>query len=512
MPWRWTRQVAVAEFDLAFALPDELVGGGSRLVLEGLSWRATVTVNGTELPSVEGWEAPVRVPVGAYLLAGDNLLHVRIEAPVEAIPKALVGGAREALRPLATPPRLELMPALHVEAVELRLRDGQVSASVMATGGASVELLVARDGEVLQRLGTAALVDGSAELGPVAWRQAVWGPREAAGLYQVVALLRDEEGRVLDRAAQVTGVRELLIAERTLVLNQEPTLLLGPMLDPYRGADLAFEVLGELGLNLVNVHGYPLTAETLERADELGVGVGVTPRCDGQHKLSERDDWRYRKRLRVADERLLAGASGHPSLVAWVHEGPWLSSPLRYRRAGTDAVVVGVDLPGVSGSLDGVRGREPPLWLVELAAPMDGHLASQDLMASYLALLDQGVLGGVAMGVPEQGDVEGLLSVMRTLPEHVSLLAPVDDRRAHARVAVRGTPRSTVWLEGGWADPVGAVLDRHGEGLLTTWYEGEAVLVAGGSRAELAVSAGTWSRRQWRGEVTEVVLAVGAAP
>ena len=86
-----------------FQLPEDLIGHGSVLVLEGLSWTATVTVNGQDLSPVTGGPNPVEVPLGPHLVPGENVISLVISGPADA--QTLLVGHTEPAAMLASSPR-----------------------------------------------------------------------------------------------------------------------------------------------------------------------------------------------------------------------------------------------------------------------------------------------------------------------------------------------------------------------------------------------------------------------
>ena len=129
----WTRSRGAAgplRLSGRFVLPEDRLGAGSVLELEGLWWTAAVTLNGVALPPVTGGNATVRLPVGEALKPGENELLIEISPPTTEMPIETGGGLSSSGFPadqptLQAPPRLVLRPAAHVDWLAVGAQDGK---------------------------------------------------------------------------------------------------------------------------------------------------------------------------------------------------------------------------------------------------------------------------------------------------------------------------------------------------------------------------------------------------
>ncbi len=330
-PWTQSRGSAgPLRLSGRFILPEDRVGAGSVLELEGLWWTAAVTLNGVELPPVTGGNATVRLPLGAALKAGENELLIEISPPTAEMPIQTGGGLSSSGFPADQPtlqaaPRLVLRPSAHVDWLAVGAQDGPAAGPISgAAGGATVSFSV-WDGAVDRPLGQATVgADGRATAPPVAWPLDWWAPGDPA-LYMVSASL-EAGGRPLDRLSQRTGLRAVTLGEDGgLRVNGAPHRLVGARVTnrPDLG-DLAtrFAALLPAGVNALEIHGELPRSTWLNLADEVGLPVVLLPRCVGRTRRGSTASPATFALQEAQDRRFLVDLVDHPGVLLWVGEGP----------------------------------------------------------------------------------------------------------------------------------------------------------------------------------------------
>jgi len=500
---------------LSFDLPAELAQPGSLLVLEGLRDRAVVTVNGTATPEVVGGNAPAEVVVGPHLRAGQNTLTIDIAA-IAGDSKALVGQPDVQWR-LGALPTLVIRPATHIEWVSLPLVGDDVrpiAGVEAAPEGATVRFFAALDGEILQALGQAPVVNGVARGELSDWDGPRWGRGEASDLFHLVAVLEDSAGSTLDSAAWRTGARSVSFDE-ALLLSGEKATLLGARLS--YGGDLVAQmrVHADAGLNSGEYHGDPWDRRTMELADEIGLPVAFVPRCDGRVRFRESAYQNKTTELEAQDERLLSAAAHHPSLVLWVqelripHDHPLTAS---LTEDPSDRPVVQVDLPGApfpvlkAGAPYPTKlGDQGPWWIIELTnGPPD------QVPVALRAALSTQALGGVLRATDSINRNDPWMRTagpeIATIAQELGAAPLPSSRRASSLVELSGpAPGTVVWIEvphaGGFGTVVGSETTR-----LSAWHEGDAVVRVGDASHPVTLDAGEWKRFERIGGATQLAL------
>lgn len=505
-----------------FVLEEERLRPSAVLVLEGVEGAVTVTVNGQALRPPPTGIAPLRVGVADLLRAGDNHLVVEVEAPAPDA-EALVLGTRARGARLAAAPRLELGPGVITE-LAAGLRGDRVDVEVEAPGAARVEVYAALDGEVVQALGEAALVDGRAALEPVAWQGPRWGAGQESDLLHLWAVARDADGRVLDARAWRTGLREVAPGRGSLAVGAHaaPLVVLRHGHGPLAGT---LAQVHDMGLSGIELHGPPVVGEWLSLADELDVAVVVMPRCDGKVQSSTARLRAHADTLAEQDDALLQAVWPHPSLLLWSVEGgddvvPRLAAP--FARDPVPRVAAGVHVASRAATqLQPPPEVDGPWWCNEVnAGPHPTSLPPDAGPRTVEALVAAGALGTVAppqmSGAGQAAPADAWQRIWRETSDRLGVRRPAQGRRASARVRVSGLhPGQVAWLSGPQLPATGAAAGPDGVALLSAWGRGAARLQVGERERTIELSPGRWTPdpaapadqwldRAWRGSVTTV--------
>lgn len=473
--------------------------GGEALAFSHLNGRAVVHVDGIPIASVLGGPAPVEVDLGGRLPPGPHELMVEL-APEPAAGPLLLGGDRLSTPLLIDSPILLLRPRSHVVSVAGPLVGGllQPMARVRdAPPGARVRFVATLDGELLAELGVAPVEDGSAILAPVPWRGGTWKVGDPT-LIDLFAILEDGQGGVFDAMQILVGPREVRTTETGFEIGGESVRLVGWRIMPQVDVLDVLLLVDRSGVNTIEYHGGPLTAQQLTAFDELGLAVAATPRCEGTFQ-----DIPAAQRLAIVEQHaaIIADQSqrsawnmaGHPSLVLWVPESKTLSGlwvPLD-QLDPENRPVVNVDLPPsvVSPGLLGRESELPKSWIIETA--WEGPVGPIATAVEGFALgLELGARGGI---VENSGEPERQAAWKPMLQEHGITPVAIVGRRSRSRVQVDPLPAGEIaWLDGPWLSADAAYGGPHERGEILAWYAGEAMLAAGAE-----VRAVRLEPRQW---------------
>ena len=543
-PWASARgagRPGPIELRAAFTLPAERVGAGSALELEGLWWRASVTVNGVTLPPVTGGNASALVPVGAALRAGRNELTVRLSPPTTEMPIETGGGLASSSfhrdrATLQVAPRLVLRPAAHVAWAALRAQGDDVVPVAQVTGapeGATVRFSVVGPSGSLP-LGAATVgPDGRVEAPAIDWTLDRWAPG-APALYPLQVRLQAAGGGDLDQLDARVGVRSVSIDERGVHINGAPHRLVGARVTNRPDLGSMPERLAALlpaGVNALEIHGELPRSSWLDLADEVGLPVVVVPRCVGRTRRGSRATPQALALQQTQDDRFVADFADRPSVLMWVGEGP---SPRSQQGQATPLVMWTDHLlrdplerpivqhhlpdrflqtrpPGPDGVVHHSCEREPcaGAWIVEVTWEGPTVPAMWPAMATaFEQSIGVGAVGGV-VPTPERHDVANWAAAFTPVTAAVGAkpLTP-DGHRAAAQVTLRGAPPGeTAWLSAPGAGAVGAVVAADGTATLALWHEGAATLQVGSVTRDVSLSAGTWTGLARVGGVTTLDLA-----
>jgi hypothetical protein len=509
-------------------LPADRVLPGSVLVLEGAWWTVQAEVNGAALPPATGGLAPVELPVGPHLRAGENTLSLVLSPPAPGTPPLLTGGGLTSgarWKPnqpdLQVAPRLELRPAAHVATVALPLDGGRVTPTATVAGapdGSRVRFSVSLDGEQVAQLGDGPVVDGRATAPEAGWDLDDWRPGRPA-LYLAQAELLGPDGAVLDRMARRTGALDISHDARALRISGDPVRLMAVRITSHdRDLPARFRELAPGGANGVEVHGELARTEWLDQADELGLPAVVVPRCVGRTNKGNPTP-AILDSQRAQDLRLVDHLAHHPSPVLWATEGSTASSqkknPGPPKVLFTDGLladpldrpVTQHDLParvqrvGAGGPArahadsceqEGCQGA----WLTEVTwrgAPTPDMWTQMGARTQH-ALTEGGALGVVIPTPQRSGDASWAPAWAAVGAAVGAAPAVAGPFRARSVVQLSGgTPGSTVFVEAAGHPTVGTVLDASGGGTVRLWHAGSAEVVAGARRLPVTLTAGQWS-------------------
>jgi len=505
-----------------FVLPKDLVGHGSILVLEGLSWTAVVTVNGHKLDAVRGGPGPVDVALGQHLRPGENTITVEVSGPEDA-PTLLVGHTEPAAK-LVTPPRLILRPEHGLELVTATLSDGGVDLRAITRGeaeGWSVQFSAWRDGERMADWGTAVVSDGRAEVQASTWSGALWPDEDA--LFMLHATVRNATGRVVDSGAWRTGLRRFELKDGKTRLNGQTYPLLG-LRKHNAGLEHGLRILGQAGLNLAEFHGEVPTSAELALADELGVALAVLPRCDGRIKASRDAVLEAGTELAEQDAAMIAHVAHSPSVLLWSTEGSAINregysvgrpliknmraDPIERLVAAWDIAAFAIPSTGPDESLNERRDRaglaeDSPFWILEVHLE-GGDPSNEAIAAALKASIDAGAVGGVLPGAVEQ-DTSWAPFWATVAPTLGIRPVRLNNRRAHARVTGQGLrPGEILSVKTDGGPHTAAVAGSDGTATVSVWHAGPASVGTPRGQQSISLRPGSWSEAAWSGQTTQV--------
>ena len=505
-----------------FQLPEDLIGHGSVLVLEGLSWTATVTVNGQDLSPVTGGPNPVEVPLGPHLVPGENVISLVISGPADA--QTLLVGHTEPAAMLASSPRVILRPEHGLGVATATLTDDGVKLQALMRGeteGWSVQFSAWRDGERLADWGTAVVSGGRAELTGEPWTGARWP--EPGALFFLQATVRNAAGQVVDTGAWRTGLRRFTMQDGQTSLNGKPYPLLG-LRKHNAGLEHGLALLGRAGLNLAEFHGEMPTRDELQLADELGVALAVLPRCDGRIRASREEVLKAKTALEKQDAAMMMHAAHAPSLLMWSTEGDAInregfsvgrplvanmkSDPIERLVASWDLPAFAIPSTGPDERFDERRQRAElaegsPFWILEVHLEGDDP-SNEAIEAAVRASMGIGAVGGVLPGAVERDTSWGPFWAATAPTMGVQPLS-LDGRRASARISGQGLRTGEllhVQIPGG--PHRAAVAGPNGNADLSVWHAGPARVVLPTGPQDTTLRPGSWSNVQWRGQSTTV--------
>jgi hypothetical protein len=530
-PWlRDPRPATALDLETTVRIPLERRSEVADLLLEGLWWRATITVDGERLPPVTGGAAPLRVPLGAHLADGEATISIHITAPEAADSTVLSGG--ELIRSqgknrgwpwLASAPVLELHPRRQLRSTTLRAEaDGRVTPMAWVEGGyvgQEIRFRATLDGALVQELGAARLAaNGEAVGDPRPWTGPRWSPADPA-LILLEASLLDAEGSLLDQRADRTGVRHLTSSEAGLVFDGAPLRLHALRVDytpaPPSLAEQLSPFLGG-GWNGVEMHGDMVPAAWMEQADELGLLVSRVPRCAGLAGQAGPLPATLQGELHASDLRFIEANLHHPSLVMWVDEhGPGGPGAAAHRLA-SDTLFADpqprayVPRDREELAYDAKRDELPcagracaGLYVIEVHPDVGVSWAS--VARGWQSALEAGVWGGV-IPRPPSDHIPSWRAAFAPMLEAAGVAPwPRGERRASARVEVNGLPAGQIaWLELPGQPTLGAVADPAGAATFEAWHEGSATLRWGEERRELRLLPRRWTDTSLSGAPTPV--------
>lgn len=518
----WQDQSPVEALSTTFHLPADRIGPGSQLLLEGLWWSATVTINGQRLPPVTVGDVPAAVAIGAHLRPGENELQIALagagDTPLAVAHDGLSRRLSAAKGPwLIEPPLLQLRPEAFIERTWLVTEGTQViphAAVVDAPDGSQVRFFAALDGAVLQELG-AATVRGGAAVGSVTdWTGPRWSLSDP-GLVMLNAELLDGDGAALDAATVRTGVRALSVEGSRLMLDETPLPLLAVRVGRAERRSLSrwFQAISGSGANAVEFHGQIVRRDDLDIADALGLPVVVMGRCAGRSPDLNALPAEYLQQLDAHDDRLARFLATHPSVVllALEEHGTPTEHGARLARASLRdwsgrPPMTGVELPaGIADFVDGglrCGGADcGDAWITEIFDRSLGESGWPDAADALNERIHAGATGGVAPRLPN--DSVEPPRVGRPLAAQVS----TSGQRASSEVTVTGaSPGTLIILQADHAGAAGAFADQDGAATLSLWHRGSGAVSAAQTQQTVTLTPRRWSDFQRRGSTTAVVL------
>ncbi len=291
-----------------------------------VDYRATVWVNGVEVTRHEGGHTPFSADISGLAHPGDNMVVVRAEDPLtdKTIPRGKQFWGEEPEGIFYTPTTgiwqtvwLEPLPARHIESLRMfpDLEAGAVGFELLGHGRG--DLSITLEGEVVGRW------SGEPGRGRIALEHvSPWRPGWPR-LYEVEALLRDPEGRVVDRVGTYFGLRTIECRDGRFWLNGEPFVQRLVLDQGYYPGGLMtagsaealrqdVEVARALGFNGARKHQKVEDPLWLYYADVFGFLVwSEMPSFQAHSPDAER-------RLAAEWAEVVRRDRGHPSVVVWV--------------------------------------------------------------------------------------------------------------------------------------------------------------------------------------------------
>ncbi|MEP7291022.1 MAG: glycoside hydrolase family 2 TIM barrel-domain containing protein [Chloroflexota bacterium] len=322
-----------------FSLPGDIEGQRVFIDFDGVMLVSTIYLNGIRLGVHEGGYTPFSFELTQYLLPGDNLLTVYVDATEnpnvppygDLVDFLTFGGIYREVRLRSVSPchivsafvrPLDVLTAPRLEC-DLKLAGAALGLSVEA-------VLEDVRGQPLARASEAVRADSLTLALPKLENIALWS-LECPTLYKLrISLSLD--GELVDQQVVRFGFRSAEFrADGRFYLNGEPLKLFGlnrHQTYPYIGAaapqrlqELDAEIIrDELGCNIVRTSHYAQSPHFLNRCDEIG--LLVFEELAGWHHIGG-DAWRA---LALQDLRAMVERDrNHPSIILWgtrINESP----------------------------------------------------------------------------------------------------------------------------------------------------------------------------------------------
>lgn len=522
-------------------VPTEWSGGVADLEFAATGWRVRVSLDGREVGQGTGGLWPARIRLSDRLPAGRHTLSFTVDppAPDNIIPGSTLqpvsgwvwGMPREGNRLGHGAITLRIGPGRRIERVEARLIEGgaTVEASAWTVGvavGTPVQLALVRDGATALTLTAMVDADGMART------TAPWtGPRwpDPEGLYWVTA----DAGEGARRQLRI-GLRSSEQRADGLYINGARTYIAASRLTPVDVSTRAAlarsaKLLADEGANAVELHGEVIPSTLFEGADELGLPIVLTPRCDGLRMQGGQasqvpQSAAHDAFVNAGDVLARDFLRPHPSLILWTIEAPPRGSKhLRDPLYDVDGLPV-IDENENSNFAD---PSMPPQGIPRGPTAFYGELpwVPNDRPGfSYAERLAPVLQAHVATGV---GLVLPALKQARDLPaERASILQVIRDagvtplgidaeRRGASTLVVHvvsdGKPfeGGAVQLELPGQFPVGAISDAEGTAVFEVDYSGDTtVRLVGGESTPVHLTPGVWKPGEWVPNPLVIELAV----
>lgn len=527
-------------FTRTVTIPDAWAAAHTALVAEATGWRIHVSVDGAEVGTDIGGAWTSRVDLTGHLAPGTHTLGLTVEPATET---NVVPGAE--VRPVNTwtwglPHAgetalrghlwLEVGPQARVDRVGARLLEGTpptLEATAWTTGlpvGTPVTFTVVRDGATVLTAGPATTDATGRARANVAYD----GPRwpDPAGSAWLVARVEGDTGTATG-AARV-GLRSATVDGSTLRVDGQRVYLVA---ERVFGRDLAdratfghaVAVALAGGANAIAFHGEIIPTDVLDAADELGLPVVDTPRCDGQmHKQGPPGSDPARKAFAATgDARIVAALARHPSIVLWALEAPtWKGGATMHPTFATAEIPLLDEYhnaPLGDPGLDPIHGApQSAAFYRELAwQPGETETLGQKLAPTLLAESGTGIGVVLPTITPDRPDVPAQRASLRDAVTAAGLppltIGPrpgpatlrVTVTRANAPAA--GLP---VLVDVPGLPTLGAVTDAAGVALLDVEASGPVRVhtVGGEASVDVSLTPGMWALPRWTPSVTEAAL------
>ncbi|GDX79496.1 hypothetical protein LBMAG42_13070 [Deltaproteobacteria bacterium] len=535
--------MSALELRRTITVPESWANDASiRLRAEASGWRMTVSVNGVEAGSDVGGLWASSVDLTGRLLSGENALIVRFDPPTAQnvrrdFPSTPVAAWTSGVpRPdqvwVAGELSLQFDGTHRVDDIDVRL-DGQELVARVRTSGAAgsvAQFGVVRDGAVVSELPDAKIQpDGTAE-SRSRWAGPVWqvgGSDEPSLQYLTVRV-----GKASLRQRRF-GARTVALEGDHVLINGAPVYLAGQRYaqggeDPRERFARFRRWMLRTGTNAVELHGAYLDPRIFDAADELGLPLIITPRCEGQALLDgpPTETPARRSFLDAGDRRIAEVASSHPSTTLWPLEemGSTRVSPAFAVIDG--AVITSERHSGMEEKLfpDFVAEKRVPDFINELPSWPLEPVAGVSLGARLAPLVGMHVPVGIGAVFPELGVLgdprRGSLPAVQDYASelHASLAAagvpPLGPgvRRGTSTLVVRALRGETpvagvpVTLRAPRQALVGGFTDSTGKTTITLDYAGAAEIGVLGTDIRLGVTLtpGVYRDGRWLPNVTAV--------
>ena len=518
-------------------------GSQSQLVLhaDATGWQLQVTVNGVDAGTGIGGLWPVEIDLSGQLKPGMNQLQLQFISPEGS--NVRPGGVAQNLAPWTfSQPRpgrvlsrgdiwLERRPSQRIEDLDVDLMDGQLTATARTQGarGQRLRFKVVRDGRVLKRFPAAQVGEDDLASSTARWSGPLWQPggSDEPFLQYMVAELEGGGSRQLR-----FGARELTLADGQLRINGRLCYLAGQRFVSHRGIprqELAEQrqLCNQRGSNALDLHGEPHPAELFEAADELGLLLVLTPRCEGQGELRSwkrpPEDWErfiVSSGLRLADAR-----RDHPSLVLWANYNNFFDRPSLFEpfvRTGIPTALFddsqGV---GMAPARDLMKKGLLPPYINELPwNRIDPEVLVRNLRKLVKRHSAQGlglVLPNVWGGLKTEGDLTLYYqqAFASSLADAGVQAPPLDARRGPAKLEVtllragEPAPGEIALLRLPHQPPMAAASDARGVAHFEVDFTGEARLeTLSGQQQPVQLENGIYLLGSWHPAVAKAQLSL----
>jgi hypothetical protein len=391
---------------------------------------------------------------------------------------------------------LRTTPGAWVSGLALELRGDTLVPSVELVGDTEdlqLALSLSLDGK---ELAAWPAVPAGGGLAPRTWSGEVWDIGRPA-LVVATARLETADGKVVDTVSRRVGLRDARAEAGAMVLNGRPAPLLALRVLPEESAAEVARTLAVAGGNALEVHGNIVGSGWYETTDEWGLGVVVTPRCEGnQQRNSARPDAAQARHVVDQNGRLLRAAASRPSLLAWTCEGTDGSDDARCGYLTRDPLgraVLGAQVPAAP-MIDAPSPRVGRRWVIEVAP--NGFRSMETFAEEFLSATGTGGPGGVLLAPPPQGR-EAWLAGWATVRAALGANPwTIEARRSRSVVVVAGlAPGELAALEVPGQARAGAYADARGEARIEAWHEGPATVVTPRGRQAVVLRADRWDEQ-----------------